>query len=220
MENAGALRSDWPRIPLPGDAEALRRSGELGTQVATLLDIERALPGVTSGKIRPELSQIAVISRIGAGQLSVGAGELAVTAGWGHAGKDGATMPGKGHATERDYTPDEREAIAAGAANLGLTVAQAVQCLGETTLDVYLNGVAYWRNVPLRVWEYTIGGYQVMKKWLSYRERPLLSRDLSKDETREVTNMSRRIATILLMEPVLDENYRAIKNTPFNWQSL
>ena len=24
--------------------------------------------------------------------------------------------------------------------------------------------------VPAAVWEYTIGGYQVLKKWLSYRE--------------------------------------------------
>ena len=40
--------------------------------------------------------------------------------------------------------------------------------------DVYLNQVACWRLVPKPVWEYTIGGYQVIKKWLSYREKPLL----------------------------------------------
>jgi hypothetical protein len=28
--------------------------------------------------------------------------------------------------------------------------------------------------VPANVWRYTIGGYQVVKKWLSYRERALL----------------------------------------------
>ena len=48
--------------------------------------------------------------------------------------------------------------------------------------DVSLNDVAYWRCVPARVWTYTIGGYQVMKKWLSYRERPLLGRDLKVEE--------------------------------------
>ena len=32
-----------------------------------------------------------------------------------------------------------------------------------------INEVAYWRNVPTRVWGYYIGGYQVIKKWLSYR---------------------------------------------------
>ena len=38
-----------------------------------------------------------------------------------------------------------------------------------------------------------------MKKWLSYRERPLLGRDLKPDEARYVTEMTRRIAAILLL---------------------
>ena len=41
--------------------------------------------------------------------------------------------------------------------------------LGESTHDIYLNETASWRNVPERVWDFAIGGYQVMKKWLSYR---------------------------------------------------
>src|SRR5207244_3828950 len=52
-ENAGALRQDWPRVPLPGTAELLRASAALGRQVAALLDPERPVPGVTSGKLRP-----------------------------------------------------------------------------------------------------------------------------------------------------------------------
>jgi hypothetical protein len=219
-ENAGALRQDWARIPLPSSKEALQASAELGKEVAALLDSERHVPGITSGRIRLELSRIALVSRTEEGDISIAAGELAVIAGWGHAGKDGATMPGKGRVRERDYTSEEKETIAAGAAERGVGLEQAMRCLGEKTLDVYLNGVAYWRNVPLRVWEHTIGGYQVIKKWLSYRERPLLGRDLTKDEAREVTNMARRIAAILLMEAALDENYRATKNSAFDWQSL
>ncbi|MGH9849611.1 MAG: hypothetical protein ACREBD_07100, partial [Blastocatellia bacterium] len=60
---------------------------------------------------------------------------------------------------------------------------------------------------------------QVMKKWLSYRERELLGRALTLDEVREVTNMARRIAAILLLEPALDENYRAVKENCYDWQS-
>jgi hypothetical protein len=217
-ENGNGIRSDWPRIPLPETAELLGRSAVLGQQIARLLDTERPVAGVTPGATRQDLSQIAVISRTGAGDINVAAGELAVTAGWGHGGKDGVTMPGKGLIRARDYTPDEKALISVGATESGLTAERAIQCLGETTLDVYLNGVAYWRNVPLSVWEYTVGGYQVIKKWLSYRERPLLGRDLNKDEAREVTNIARRIAAILLMEPALDENYRAIKNAAFDWQ--
>jgi hypothetical protein len=29
--------------------------------------------------------------------------------------------------------------------------------------------------VPEPVWNYTLGGYQVLKKWLSYRESALLA---------------------------------------------
>jgi len=31
---------------------------------------------------------------------------------------------------------------------------------------MYLNDAAYWSGVPLNVWHYTIGGYQMVKKWL------------------------------------------------------
>ena len=48
--------------------------------------------------------------------------------------------------------------------------------LAATTLDIYLNDMAYWRNMPAHGWNYTIGGYQVIEKWLSYREKTLLGR--------------------------------------------
>ena len=94
---------------------------------------------------------------------------------------------------------------------------QAFQTLGTRTCDVYLNEVTYWSNIPLRVWEYTIGGYQVIKKWLSYREEPLLGRPLTIDEVRYVQEMARRIAAILLLEPALDANYESIKSHAFPW---
>jgi hypothetical protein len=89
--------------------------------------------------------------------------------------------------------------------------------LGETTYDVYLNDVAYWKGIPARVWDYTIGGYQVIKKWLSYRELELLDRPLTPEEAREVMNMARRIAAIVLLEPALDVNYQAVKDATYSW---
>jgi hypothetical protein len=76
--------------------------------------------------------------------------------------------------------------------------------------------VAYWRNIPARVWNYTIGGYQVIKKWLSYRKKPLLGRSLKPEEVREVRDMARRIASILLLEPELNGNYEAVKQATYN----
>src|SRR5439155_21257575 len=162
-ENTSAIRLDWPRVPLPAVADALRSSAALGRQVAALLDSEKPVAGVTTGAIRPELRPIGVISRTGGGSLQPAVGDLDVTAGWGHAGQGGVTMPGKGRVVIRDYTPDELAALD--------SKMQARALLGEQTYDIYLNGVAYWKNVPQRVWEYTIGGYQVIKKWLSYREK-------------------------------------------------
>ena len=89
--------------------------------------------------------------------------------------------------------------------------------LGERTRDIYLNETVYWANVPERVWEYTLGGYQVIKKWLSYRERELLDRGLKPEEARYVGEMVRRIAAILLLGPALDANYEAVKGDTWAW---
>ena len=77
--------------------------------------------------------------------------------------------------------------------------------------------VAYWRNIPARVWDYTIGGYQVIKKWLSYREKALLGRGLTIEEAQEVTHMARRIAALVLLEEALDANYRSVTGAVYAW---
>lgn len=83
-------------------------------------------------------------------------------------------MPGKGKYIERSYDENESKAIDAEAKARAISAMDVRKLLGETTCDVYLNGAAYWRNIPLNVWEYYIGGYQVIKKWLSYREDKIL----------------------------------------------
>ncbi len=216
-ENADGIRQDWPRVPLPDTTEALKNSALLGRQVAALLDTENPVPGVTAGAIRPEMKVMTVITREGGGPLNPDAGDLALTAGWGHAGKDAATMPGKGKAVKRDYTPEELAALREGAPPLGLTLEQAMEHLGKSTYDIYLNDTAYWQNIPEKVWNYYIGGYQVIKKWLSYREQPLLGRPLTLGEVEEVTHMARRLAAICLMEPALNANYLAIKHSTYPW---
>ena len=214
-ENADGIRQDWPRVPLPAIREALEVSANLGKQVAALLDTEHPVPGVTAGSLRPESRLIGPISREGGEQLKDS--ELEVTVGWGYSGQNNVVMPGKGKLVERDYTPEERAALEAGAEQLGLSLEDVLAQLGERTCDVYLNAVAYWRNVPTGVWEYVIGGYQVMKKWLSYREIPLLGRSLTNAEVHEVEAMARRIAAILLLQPALDANYERTKTETYPW---
>lgn len=204
-ENADGIRNNWPRIPLPDNREMLMASAELGRQVAALLDTENPVSGVTSGRIRSALQAIAVVSRMGDGNLDPN-NDFSLTAGWGHAGKNGITMPGKGRIVERNYSSEEQNLID-----------NAIQQLGKGTCDIYLNDVAYWKNIPARVWDYAIGGYQVIKKWLSYREQVLLERPLKMEEVSEVTNMARRIAAILLLEPDLNANYEVVKESPYKW---
>ena len=64
---------------------------------------------------------------------------------------------------------------------------------------------------------HTLGGYQVIKKWLSYREKELLGRSIAKDEARHVTGVARRIAALLLMRPALDANYETVKRKTYSW---
>lgn len=198
-EHTSALRQNFPRIPLPQKREDLIASAELGFQIAALLDTEKAVAGVTTGKLSEALRVIGVAAHTEGLQLNED--DFCVTAGWGHAGAGGVTMPAKGKLDFRDFSEKELAAIDA----------ESKLYLGEKTFDIYLNDVAYWRNVPERVWNYTIGGYQVLKKWLSYREFELLGRALTLDEISEVTNMIRRLSAILLLEPQLNENYGKTK---------
>ena len=195
--NAGALRMEWPRIPLPGwpdgddpgAADELAASAARGRELARLLDPETPVPGVTVGALRPELAAIAVPSTADGRNMT--GDDFALTAGWGHFGTGDAVMPGQGRVVERPYTAAERAALGNAAA-----------ALGDTTCDIHLNDNAYWCNVPAAVWNYKLGGYQVLKKWLSYRERRVLGRPLAPGEVQHFTNTARRIGAVLLVTVV------------------
>ena len=164
--NAGALRMEWPRIPLPDTADALAESAARGREIAALLDPETPVPGVTEAPLRPSLAAIAVPATTSDRNMT--GDDFALTAGWGHPGAGGAVMPGQGRVMERG-----------------------------AVFDIHLNDDAFWRGVPAAVWRYRLGGYQVLKKWLSYRERPILGRDLTPVEVQHFTDTARRIATLL-----------------------
>ena len=115
--------------------------------------------------------------------------DFAVTAGWGHSGAGDAVMPGRGRSVERSYSPEESAAMG-----------DTANVLGDSTFDVYLNGDAFWRNVPAAVWEYRLGGYQVLKKWLSYREQKVLGRRLRAEEVQHFADTARRIGALLVAQ--------------------
>ena len=135
------------------------------------------MPGVTTGTLRPDIAAIAVPATVDGRNMT--GDDFALTAGWGHYGTGEAVMPGQGRVVERAYTPAGRP------------------YQGTTTFDVYLNGNAYWRNVPANVWRYKLGGYQVLKKWLSYRERDVLGRTLRPEGVGYFAEVARRIGGIV-----------------------
>lgn len=217
-ENRAAILAGWPRVPLPATGEALSRSAALGAKLANLLDPDQPVPSVTTGALEPPFKAMGVVSRVGGG--AVKPEELAVTAGWGHGGGGRPVMPGRGSVEERStYTAEEWDHIEAAAAARGEAASELIERLGPP-MDVYLNDTAYWRGVPKSVWEFRIGGYQVFKKWLSYREQDVLGRPLSADDAREASRIVRRLAAIVLMQPELDENYRSIRGSAYVWPSF
>lgn len=99
-----------------------------------------------------------------------------------------AVIPVQGRIVERAYTPEERAVLGA-----------AISVLCPTMFDTYLNGNAVWHNVLAAVWCYKLGGYQVLKKWLSYRERLILGRVLMPEEVGYFAKVVRRIVARLNM---------------------
>ena len=204
--NADALRAEGPRIPLPGwptpgsagilpaadGADVLAQSAARGRQLAALLDPDTPVPGVTQTPLRPEIAAIAVPATTDGRNMT--GEDFAVTVGWGHYGTGDAVMPGQGRVVERAFTPAERAAMG-----------DALPAFGETTFDVYLNACAFWRNVPAAVWNYRLGGYQVLKKWLSYRERDVLGRALKPEEVGYFAETARRIGRLTLVTSVNEQ---------------
>ena len=201
---------EWPRVPLPYWSELSDRSGAgqddvagkvenacqtltgsvaRGRKLAALLNPQTPVRGVTTGQLRPEIAAIAVPATTH-GRNMVG-GDFGLTAGWGHFGLGQAVMPGQGRIVHRTVTASERSALG-----------NALATLGEATYDVYMNDQAYWRNVPANVWNYRLGGYQVLKKWLSYRDRRVLGRALKADEVGYFSEFARRIAAIVIATDV------------------
>lgn len=115
-----------------------------------------------------------------------------MTVRWGYLGSRGQTMPGGGHTVTRPAPADQPDAFGAG------------------VVDVYLNDGTRWAGVPSAVWTYTLGGYPVLKKWLSYRQQDVLGRALTIEEVEHVQQTARRIAALLLLGADLDASYAAV----------
>ena len=205
-ENADWISIDWPRLPLPKKQAVLDRSAALGTRVAELLDTETAIDGVSTGKVEEHLKVLGVVSDT----------DLRVLAGWGYLDAMGRVMPGRGKIEARDWTDSELAALCSGFASAGIDDQRAFALIGRA-IDVYLNDTTCWRGVPETVWNYFIGGYQVIKKWLSYRQEGILGRPLGSGEAREISAMVRRLTALILLTDELNANYVDCRDNAYDW---
>ena len=181
-DHADGLRIDWPRIPLPQNREILEQSAALGARIKNLLSM-------TNPADDPFIiNELATPS----GEM----GNLQAADYWGYRDGKGKVYPGIGKTENSQWKSAEAQKFAA----LGIP------------LRVYLNDGAYWDNVPSRAWEYRIGGFQVAKKWLSYRAGKVLGRALTDDEVLTFADIIRRLSALLLLADELDGNYDAAQN--------
>jgi len=191
-DNGDGVRGAVPRIPLPGERDVLERSASLGREIAKLLDPDLQVEGVTAGRIAPEFRPLGALQKVGNAPIDPASGDLSLTKRWGALQRGTIVMPGPGYRTA------------------GLALVD--QGSGTKTWNIWLNDSVYWSDVPEAVWEFSIGSYQVIKKWLSYRDRSVLNRDLTLDEAEHVVAMVRRIAAVLSLSEKLDAVYTEAAN--------
>ena len=197
VDNGSAASFDWPRIPLPNEVRLLERSSALGERIAQLLDTS------SSYQISKQLQPIGLLC----------GKDLEVTAGWGNRNSQGV-LPKAGRKAYRAWQQSEQKALQQLFKSHNIPAHKGFKLLGDA-VDVYLNDTTFWQGVPDAVWNYWIGNYQVVKKWLSYRDSQVLGRTLKIEEVREVSDMVKRILELILISDELDKNYIAVTKSCF-----
>mgnify|MGYP000948587423 CR=1 FL=1 len=78
---------------------------------------------------------------------------------------------------------------------------------------VYINQSQYFEPVPLEVWSYQIGGYQVCSKWLKDRK----GRILSLDEIKKYCQIVTALKITIDVQQQIDDLYPLIENAVINF---
>ena len=194
----GSLSHDWLRIPIPRDRAEFERAVPIGDALVVLLD-----PLASATQVQSRLNSLIGHDAIRLAILTTADGRAAdeddLRIEINHFGAaPGGWRP-------RPPRPDEPWHDA----------------WGEGSGDLWLNGRVYLGHVPERAWTYELGGYQVVKKWLGYREaRRRSGAPLSFAEKDHLRSMIQRISAILLLEPQLDTLYERAAADAFTAEEL
>ena len=72
---------------------------------------------------------------------------------------------------------------------------------------VYINKEQYFDNIPKNLWEYQIGGYQVLDKWLKDRAE----RRLSADDVRHYCRIATALSETIRLQRELSNEYPSVE---------
>lgn len=194
-DHKSALSADWAHPPIPRDAALFDELVEAGGKIVELLDAETDASPVFKDILEDMAKTIGPIQRVDGQQVQPA--DLAVTITyWGG---------GKGRWRPRAFKSEEHGADA----------------LGQRTGDLYINDDVYFSNVPENVWDYNLGGYPVIKKWLGYRQANRRNGGpLTLEEANWLRKMIQRISAILTLGGDLDELYLRATEDAFNVNEL
>jgi hypothetical protein len=81
---------------------------------------------------------------------------------------------------------------------------------------VFINSRQYFDNVPLDVWEYQIGGYQVCEKWLKDRK----GRRLALDEVKHYCKIVTALQKTIEIQKEIGSIYPAIEETQEKYKDI
>jgi len=194
-EHKESLAQDWAHIPIPRDRTKFLQLAQAGATVAVLLDPLKSASGAIREILPKSSVQFGIVERTDG--KSVTTADLAVEYSF-----FGAAVGGWRH---RPTEPAELPNAA----------------LGKSTGDLFINDRVRLRNVPQSVWEYQLGGYPVIKKWLGYRDRGRRGdKPLSVQEMNHLRNMVQRIAALLVFHSTLDQLYEAASDHSFTVDEL
>ncbi|MCD6358503.1 MAG: N-6 DNA methylase, partial [Dehalococcoidia bacterium] len=84
---------------------------------------------------------------------------------------------------------------------------QKVKYDGENR--VYINDNQYFEGIPRELWEYQIGGYQVLDKWL--KDRKKADQPLSADDIKHYCRVATALAKTIELQERIDELYPNIE---------
>ncbi|MBB5491451.1 N-6 DNA methylase [Nocardiopsis exhalans] len=211
-ENCDGGGFHYQRVPLPADAALLRTGAALGRQIAGLLTTDTPLSSLV-GDSGQHLRGLGAITSTHDTPLSH---ESLRLVSWASI-QANKVLPANGRTSSRSWTAKEHDHLQALTGTLGLPPT-AIERLG-TAMEVHLNGDAHWSAVPSAVWGYKIGGYAVLRKWLSYRDERVLGRALTSGEVRQVTATVQRLTLLVLLEEKLDSYYRNAQDNSHEWHT-